>query len=128
MLNVELDEANGIATLIPDGALSEKDFESASTVIDSYIEKHGNLKGLIINTKTFPGWESFGSLIKHFKFVKKHHQKVSHVVLVTDSVLGDFGEKIADHFVSAEIKHFAFDDLNNAKSWILNAEQSKTNQ
>ena len=29
MLNVELDEANGIATLIPDGALSEKDFESA---------------------------------------------------------------------------------------------------
>jgi hypothetical protein len=122
MLNVELDEVNGIATLSPNGALSEKDFESASILIDPYIEKYGSLKGLIINTKTFPGWESFGSLIKHFKFVKEHHKKVSHVALVTDSVLGDFGEKIADHFISAEIKHFPFNDLNNAQSWILNAE------
>ena len=122
MLKVELDEANGIATLIPNGALSENDLESAARVIDPFIEKQGNLRGLIIKTKTFPGWESFGSLIKHFKFVKEHHNKVSHVALVTDSVLGDFAEKIADHFVSAEIKHFAFDDLNNAQSWILNAE------
>ena len=121
MLNVELDEVNGIATLIPHGALSEKDFESAASVIDPYIEKYGHLKGLIINTKTFPGWESLGSLIKHFKFVKEHHKKVCHVALVTDSVLGDFGEKIADHFVSAEIKHFAFDELINAHNWILNA-------
>jgi hypothetical protein len=125
MLNVELDEVNGIATLIPNRALSEKDFESAARVIDPYIEKHGSLKGLIINTKTFPGWESFGSLIKHFKFVKEHHKKVSHVALVTDSVLGNFGEKIAAHFVSAEIKHFAFDELNNARSWILNDETKK---
>jgi len=122
MLNVELDEVNGIATLSPNGALSEKDFESASSLIDPYIEKYGSLKGLIIYTKTFPGWESFGSLIKHFKFVKEHHKKVSHVALVTDSVLGNFGEKIADHFISAEIKHFPFNDLNNAQSWILNAE------
>ena len=122
MLNVELDKVTGIATLRPDGALSENDFESASIVIDPYIEKSGKLKGLIISTKTFPGWGSFGSLIKHFKFVKEHHKKVSHVALVTDSVLGDFAEKIAEHFVSAEIKHFAFDELSNAQSWILNAE------
>jgi len=122
MLNVELDKVTGIATLRPDGALSENDFKSASIVIDPYIEKSGKLNGLIISTKTFPGWGSFGSLIKHFKFVKEHHKKVSHVALVTDSVLGDFAEKIAEHFVSAEIKHFAFDELSNAQSWILNAE------
>ena len=80
------------------------------------------LKGLIISTKIFPGWESFGSLIKHFKFVKEHHKKVRLVALVTDSVLGEFGEKVADHFVSAEIKHFAFDELTNAQSWILSVE------
>jgi hypothetical protein len=121
MLNVELNEANGIATLRPDGALSEKDFEYASSVIDPYLKKSGNLRGLIIIAKTFPGWESFGSLIKHFKFVREHHKKVSHVALVSDSVLGDFAEKIAEHFVSADIKHFAFDELNKAQSWISNA-------
>ena len=99
MLNVELDKVTGIATFKPDGALSENDFESAASVIDPYIETSGKLKGLIIRTKTFPGWESFGSLIKHLKFVKEHHQKVSHVALVTDSILGGFAEKIAEHFV-----------------------------
>ena len=123
MLNVELDEVSGIAMLSPNGALSEKDFETASSVIDSYIGKHGNLKGVIINTKAIPGWESLGSIIEHFKFIKDHHKKVTHVALVTDSVLGDFGEKIAAHFVSAEIKHFPFDELSNAQSWILNTER-----
>lgn len=122
MLNVELDDVKGIAILSPHGALSEKDFDSASSIIDSYIEKYGSLKGLIICTKSFPGWESFGSLLKHFQFVKEHHHKVSCVALVTDSLLGDVGEKIADHFVSADIKHFAFDELTNAKNWILNVE------
>lgn len=122
MLNIELDEVNGIATLRPIGALSEKDFEFASSTIDPYIENYGNLKGIIIITDSFPGWESLGSFLKHFKFVKEHHKQVSHVALVTDSVLGDFGEKIADHFVSADIKHFASDELNKAQSWILNDE------
>ncbi len=122
MLNVELDKATGIATLRPEGALSENDFESAASIIDPYIEKSGKLKGIIISTKTFPGWKSFGSLIRHFKFVKEHHNKVSHVALITDSALGDFAEKIAEHFISAEIKHFAFDELSNAQSWILNTE------
>jgi len=51
---------------------------------------------------------------------------VSHVALVTDSVLGDFGEIIAGHFVSAEIKHFPFDELMNARSWILQPEPNQS--
>ncbi len=125
MLNVELDEETGIAILIPDGALSESDFMNASTLIDPYIEKSGKLKGLIIWVKAFPGWESFASMIKHFNFVKEHHRKVSHVALVTDSVLGDFAEKIVEYFVAAEIRHFPFNELDNAQSWIVDAESNQ---
>jgi hypothetical protein len=128
MLTVELDEVTGIAILKPDGALSEKDFIYASSVIDPYIKKTGKLNGVIINTRKFPGWESFGSLIKHFKFVKGHHKKLSHLAIVTDSVLGDFAEIIVTHFVSAEIKHFSFDDLSKAQSWVLGANQHKQNK
>jgi hypothetical protein len=42
------------------------------------------------------------------------------VALVTYSILGDIGEIIAGHFVPAEIKHFPFDELNDAQNWILN--------
>ena len=125
MLKVELNEATGIAILKPDGALSEKDFIYASSVIDPYLKKTGTLKGVIINIRKFPGWESFGSLIKHFKFVKGHHKKLSRLAVVTDSVLGNFAEIIVTHFVSAEIKHFSFDELSKAQSWVLGAEKLK---
>jgi hypothetical protein len=37
--------------------------------------------------------------------------------------LGDFAEIIVSHFVSAEIKHFAFDELGKAQSWVLGADK-----
>jgi len=118
MLNVELNSETGIAVLRPEGALSENDFDIATKTIDPYIESHGRLNGLIISTRDFPGWESFGSLAGHIRFVKNHHEKLSHVALVTDSKLGNVAEKIAGHFVSAEIKHFPYDQFSEAKNWI----------
>ncbi len=119
MLAVELDREAGIAVMRPEGALSEEDFRIASGVIDPYIEEHGHLNGLIINTQQFPGWESFAALLTHLKFVREHHQKLSHVALVTDSQVGNLAEKIASHFVKAKVKHFAFSQFVDAQAWIM---------
>ncbi|MFZ2449238.1 MAG: STAS/SEC14 domain-containing protein [Methylovulum miyakonense] len=120
MLHIELDKTKGIATLKLVGVLSKQDIESVKRVIDPYIDKSGCIKGVIINTETFPGWESFGLLIKHFKFTKDRPQKVSHIAVMADSVFGDFAENVASHFFVAKIKHFAFDELQKAQNWILN--------
>ena len=117
MLTVKVDEANAIALLAPDGALSKQDFESAATVIDSYIEKNGQLKGLVIHTKSFPGWNSFAALSSHLKFVKEHHKRISRVAFATDSVAGNFAEAVASHFVNAEIKGFSYQELEQAREW-----------
>ena len=121
MLNIELDKEAGIAIVQPEGALSEDDFDTVAGVIDPYLESHGELNGLIIYTKAFPGWESFGAMLKHFKFVKDHHQKLSHIALVTDSKIGSLAEKIAGHFVSADVKRFPYSQFVDAKSWIPDA-------
>jgi len=119
MLNVNLDEINGIAILKPDGELSENDFKSAAKSIDAYIEKSGKLNGIIIHVKSFPGWDSFTGFTAHMKFIKEHHKDVSFIAFVTDSPLGDFAEHIANHFVSAEVKSFPFNELDNAIKWIV---------
>ncbi len=119
MLNVEIDREEGIAILQPQGSLSESDFGAASQVIDPYIAENGSLQGLIISTKDFPGWESFGALVSHIKFVKNHHAQLSKVAVVTDAKIGDLAEKIGGHFVSAEVKHYPFDQFDSAKNWIL---------
>lgn len=123
MLNVDLDAELGIAILQPQGVLSKNDFAASAKVIDPYIEQNGRLNGVIIHTKSFPGWESFGALIAHIKFVKEHHKHITHVAIVTDSVMGDLAELVATHFVSAEIRHYPFADLEGAQTWILTAEQ-----
>jgi hypothetical protein len=123
MLKIELDQAAGIAILRPESALTEADFLSASQEIDPYIEETGKLQGLVIHVESFPGWQSFSALCKHLTFVREHHKKISHIALVTDSALGNLAENIATHFISAEIKHFQFNQLEEAKSWIRQDEQ-----
>jgi stage II sporulation SpoAA-like protein len=119
MLSVEIDEINGVAILEPDGPLSKNDFVVAAKVIDAYIEKTDQLKGLIIHTESFPGWGSFAALSSHLKFVKEHHKKISRVAFSTDSVVGNFAEVVASHFVNAEIKLFSYQELEQAKSWVV---------
>lgn len=118
MLTITLDEAQHIAILEPAGPLSKADFESAVAIIDPYLEKAGRLDGLIIHTRSFPGWDSFAAFCSHLRFVKSHHQKVSRLAVLTDSPLGTFAEAIGSHFVNAEIKVFPFRDMEAAKTWI----------
>ena len=119
MLEINLDKENKIVTLEPHGALTQDDFQSVAKIIDPFIEESGNLNGVIIYTKSFPGWESFTALTDHLKFVREHHKEISYVAFVTDSIIGDFGQKIANHFVKATVKNFSYNDLNSAKAWIL---------
>jgi len=119
MLTTTLDHQNRIATLEPDGPLSKADFEAASEVIDPYIESGGTLNGLVICTRSFPGWDSFQGLHSHLSFVKEHHKKVPRIAFVTDSALSNIAEAIGSHFISAEIKAFAFKDMDKARLWIL---------
>lgn len=95
-----------------------RDFESVAKVVDPFIQKRGALKGLIIYVQTFAGWDSFSVLTKHLKFINEHHKKVSHIAFVTDSIIGDIAEYIGSHFINAEVKYFAFSDLDKAKQWI----------
>ena len=119
MIEVTLDRESKIAMLEPSGPLSKQDFAAAASQVDPFIEETGKLNGLIIHTESFPGWDSFAGFSSHLRFVKEHHKQVSHIALVTNSVIGNLGEHIATHFVSADIKTFAFDELNEAKQWIL---------
>ena len=119
MLEISLDDKNKIAILKPNGALSQDDFKEVTRVINPFIEKTGKINGIIVYTESFPGWDSFMGLLEHLKFIKEHHKKISYVAFVTDSPVGEFAEDIGNHFVSAEVKNFSFNELEDAKRWIL---------
>ncbi|MCB1734327.1 MAG: STAS/SEC14 domain-containing protein [Gammaproteobacteria bacterium] len=121
MLEVTVDEAARVAVLEPEGALSERDFELAAAAIDPLIEKYGALAGIVIHAESFPGWASFAALISHLRFVRDHHQKVTRLALVTDSVIAGFAETLGGHFLKAEIRAFAYPDFDRARNWVAQA-------
>ena len=119
MIEFDLDTAHSILEVRPQSALDKADFVELAKAVDPLIETNGDLAGLIINVAKFPGWDSFGTMITHFRFVRDHHKHIEKVALVTDSHLGDVAEHLASHFVSATIRHFSGEQLEQARQWII---------
>ena len=123
MLYVTLDKEKQLAVLEPDGALSKEDFDNAVKLIDPFIEEEGKLNGIVIYTKSFPGWEDFAALSRHFTFIKNHHQKIRRLAFATDTAVMDFTKAIAAPFVDAQIKVFPYAQFEEAKAWVAEAEE-----
>jgi len=118
MLDYRLDAARSILYLRPNAALRKEDFAALAKTVDPHIEATGGLAGIVLDIKAFPGWESIGAMAAHFRFVREHHKKVKKIGLVTDAKIGALGEKLASHFVAAEIKHFPAGEITAAEKWI----------
>ena len=118
MLAHEFLHDRGILILKPSGALRANDFTALAAVVDPYIEQHGGLKGLIIEARSFPGWENFGAMLSHFRFVRDHHRQIRRIAVVSDSKILAVAPKIASHFVSAEVRSFDARDRAAARAWI----------
>jgi hypothetical protein len=118
MLEYTIIEPEGIVVLNPNASLTREDFAGLSTTVDAYLASHSNIHGVIIHAKSFPGWESFAGFVAHIRFVRDHHRKVERVALVTDSPIARVAEALANHFTSAEIRHFPFADYDAALAWL----------
>jgi len=119
MIEHDFDTTHSILYVRPKSALAADDFANLARVVDPHIEARGGLAGLIIETPAFPGWDDLGAMVAHFRFVRDHHRHVRKVGVVTDSALGDVAERLANHFVAAEIRHFPAGQTEAAKEWIL---------
>jgi hypothetical protein len=115
-----LDKEHSILYLRPKSALEQGDFAEVAKTADPYIQETGGLSGLIIEAPTFPGWESLGAMVAHFRFVRDHHKHIKKIALVTDSSLGNVAQHLASHFVSAEIRRFPAGALEAARQWVMN--------
>jgi SpoIIAA-like len=119
MIDYELDKANRVLRVRLESSLDKNDFAELSKAVDPEIENNGDLAGLIIDVPRFPGWDSFGSLVAHIRFVHHHHQHVKKIAVVTDSHLGDLAEHLVSHFVAAEIRQFPSRQGDQARDWII---------
>src|SRR5688572_20193690 len=118
MITAKLDKEKGILHIRPSGPLEEADFDKLSRLADPYIATKGKLAGLIVEIEKFPGWKNLAGMLTHFRFVRSHHRKVRRVALVTDARVGKVAEKVARHFIAAEVKRFPAGSGAEARKWL----------
>jgi hypothetical protein len=118
MIKYHIMDAEGILVLEPVSALSAEDFRDLTSSVDAYLAEHPTLHGMLIHAQHFPGWESFPGLSAHLRFVREHHKRIERIALVTDSPLGTVAPALAKHFVSAQIRRFAYSEFEEALMWL----------
>jgi SpoIIAA-like len=77
----------GVLIVAPKQALTAEDFRAISRTVDPYISENGKRTGLLIEARSFPGWDSWDALTEHISFVRDHHRKIERVAVVTDSTI-----------------------------------------
>jgi len=118
MIEQTINPSKGIVIVQPKAALSAEDFVVLSEAVDGYLASHQKLKGLMIYSDDFLGWENFEGFIGHMRFVRDHHQKIEKVAIVSDAKVAKSLPKLAKHFLKAEIKTFAYSAFDVAEKWL----------
>jgi hypothetical protein len=108
----------GVVVVAPRGKLTAADFERLEAEVDDWVDARGDgLKGLVVHTRDFPGWEDLGSALRHIRFVRDHHREIPRVAFASDSRVAALGPTLAQHFAKAEIERFDWDALDDAIRW-----------
>lgn len=118
MINAQLLREEGLLIVSPVHKLEATDFDRLRLLVDPYIEAHGEIKGLLIDAESFPGWEDFSGLLEHLRFVRDYQQRIRQVAAVTDNGFLAILPKVADYFAAAKVRHFDYQDRDRALIWL----------
>jgi hypothetical protein len=97
--------------------LRAQDFDALAATADAWLATHDALPGVVLHARAFPGWENISGLLRHVRFVRDHHRAVRRVALAVDGAVADLAPRVAEHFVKAELRHFGYDELDDAVAW-----------
>lgn len=117
-LSLDLNEEQRVVILRPQGELEAADFERLSAELDPFLEKVGELNGLMVVAEHFPGWDDFSALSAHVRFVKGHQSKIRRVAIVTADRLVSALPRIASRFLHAELRVFPMAQRDDALLWV----------
>jgi hypothetical protein len=116
MLTVQFD--GDVLMVRPEGPIAREDVATLTRTVDEYLADHPKIAGVMVETRTFPGFASVGAFADYARFIADHHARVRRLALVTDSALAPVAEFMANHVVGLEMRHFPFVEGTAALAWL----------
>jgi len=93
MLKLQFD--GDVLVVQPEGRITQEDVVTLTRMADEYLAGHPKIAGVMVETRTFPGFASVGAFADYARFIANHHAHVRRLALVTDSALAPVAEFMA---------------------------------
>jgi hypothetical protein len=107
----------GVVVVEVDRALRTEDIDALAAVVDDELRTVRELRGLVVHAPRLPGWANLPALWHHLGFVAGHEHRVRRLALAVDGVLPSAGAAVADAALHPVVRHFPYDDLDQAIGW-----------
>lgn len=118
MIDQRWNADHSILTVRPESALSTSDFASLARIVDPQIQHGEDIAGLIIDASRSPGWDSYGAMVSHVRFVRDHHKHVKKIAIVTDLPVAGVAQHLVSPFVGPQLRQFPAGHIAQASAWI----------
>jgi hypothetical protein len=76
------------------------------------------LKGVLIRSESFPGYEHLSDISAHARFVNEYGNRVRKVGICSDSPVAAFLSFIGQIFTDAEVRRFRYDEKDQALTFL----------
>ncbi len=115
----QFDDHHGVLLIDVTKPFSSEDFITISNLIDPYFSEHGELEGIIINSKKFPYWQDSKNRQEYLNFASQNHHKFKKAALNMGGFFTKIIARIARGKVHPEVKIFKYNQIEKAQDWIL---------
>ncbi|MEA3489368.1 MAG: STAS/SEC14 domain-containing protein [Candidatus Omnitrophota bacterium] len=118
MIEILAESHDNVLGIKGSGKITDQDYkEVIIPKIDSILSKYGRGKFLYYLSEEFEGFE-LGAMWDDLKYAGSYSDKFDKIALVGGPRWVEWTTKVFGHFVKAEMKTFAEDQLDDAWQWI----------
>lgn len=108
---------HGMLVLQPTRPLSSKDLKAMQLVVEPWLLVHGALRGLVIQARPFPAWETLASLPDQLPLRRGYRGPVCRAAFVADRPPPSLVSVLSRHPEVAAVTRFDHAQLNPALDW-----------
>ncbi len=107
----------GVVVVSVEKPLRVQDFEEVARTVDAVVDSQGQLTGLVVHTRRFPGWQNVAGLVGHIRFVLAHRAKVRRLAIATDSKIATLAPWLERVARGPRVRGFSYGALETAIRW-----------
>ncbi|HUU25647.1 MAG TPA: STAS/SEC14 domain-containing protein [Methyloceanibacter sp.] len=99
------------------GRVSTAEFDRVAEQLEAFIARHGQVR-VLEQIKDFEGMDA-AALWHDVKFSFRHLKDFSRIAVVANPDIHNLWSNLVSPFMQCEVEHFAPDQINEARDWLM---------